>query len=183
MNKAVFLDRDGVIVKNINGEASRKASDLKLIKSSIPVIKKLQKKGFVVIVVSNQPDISLGLIDEKTKEEIAKKFRELLSKEKINLDIYYCFHHANGVFKKYAKNCSCHKPKPGMLLRAINKYNIDPKLSYIVGDRASDIKAGSLVGVKTILVDPKHQEKKYLQQYNVEPKFIIKKIDEVLNII
>lgn len=183
MEKAVFLDRDGVIVENINGEAPTKASDLKLINISIQVIKRLQKKGFKVIVISNQPDVALGLISEKTKTELVRKFKELLLKENIKIDIYYCFHHARGINIKYTKNCSCHKPKPGMLLKVINKYDIDPKLSYMVGDRASDIKAGSLAGVRTVLLDPNGQEKRYLEEYKVEPDFIIKKINEVLNII
>ncbi len=183
MKKTVFLDRDGIIVENIDGEAPTKTSDLKLINISIQVIKKLQKRGFKVIVVSNQPDVALGLISEKTKVELVKKFKELLLKENVKIDVYYCFHHTKGINIKYTKNCICHKPKPGMLLKAINKYNIDPELSYMVGDRASDIKAGDLSGVNTILLDPNGQEKRYLGEYKVEPDFIIKKVDEVLNII
>ncbi len=183
MKRAVFLDRDGIMVENVNGKAPIKASDLKLINISIQVIKRLQKKGFKVIVVSNQPDIALGLISEKIKIKLVKKFKELLLKKNIKIDIYYCFHHIQGINIKYKKNCTCHKPKPGMLLKAIDKYNIDPKLSYMIGDRASDIKAGNLAGVKTILFDPNKQEKKYLEEYRAEPDFIINEINEVLNII
>jgi len=184
MNKAVFFDRDGVIVKNINGEALTNPKDLELIPNSIPFIKKLQKQGYKIIVVSNQPDVTLGIIDENTKNALVKKFKELLYKNNISVDgIYYCFHHPKGIIKKYAIECNCKKPKPGLLLKAISDHNINPLDSFIIGDRASDIKAGYLAGVKTILLDPKDLETDYLLQYNVKPDFTVRKLSDSLDII
>lgn len=184
MNKAVFLDRDGVIVKNIEGQAPRTPQDLRLTLDSVPLIKKLQEKGYKIFVVSNQPDRALGLIDEKNKKAMLKKFEALLKKNNINVDgIYYCFHHPQGILKKYAKDCNRRKPKPGMLLKAIRDYKIDPAKSYIIGDRATDVKAGSLSSIKTILIDPRNSEVNYLLEYNVRADFRIKKLSDALDII
>lgn len=183
MKKAIFIDRDGVIVKNVDGEAPKKAEDLKLNLESVPIMKKLQQKGYSIFVISNQPDVALGKINENVKKALLKKFRELLRENNISVGIYYCFHHPRGVIKKYQKNCDCRKPKPGMLLKAIHDYKIDPLKSFIIGDRARDIKAGNLAGVRTILIDPENSEKNYLLEYKVKPDFTVNKLLEVTDII
>lgn len=184
MQRAVFLDRDGVIVKKVDGEAPIQVKDLELFLKSVPVIKKLNERGYKIFVVSNQPDVALGRIDEKTKKALVKKFEALLKNNDIKVDgIYYCFHHPKGVIKKYSKVCNCRKPKPGMLLKAIRDYKIDPAKSYIIGDRATDVKAGSLATIKTILIDPRNSEVNYLLQYNVRADFRIKKLSDALDII
>ena len=178
------MDRDGIIVKNINGIAPMKPSEMELISESIPLIKKFQKSGYKIFIVSNQPDAALGIINETTKKALVKKFKDLLKNNDLTLDgIYYCFHHPKGVVKKYTKDCDCKKPKPGLLLKAIHNHRINPKGSFIIGDRASDIKAGGLAGVKTILLDPENSENFYLQEYGVKPDFVIKTLSEALNII
>lgn len=184
MKKAVFLDRDGVIVKNINGEAPTRVSALELLPQIISIIFKLQKQKYEIIIISNQPDVAMGAITEQTKNELIKKFEKLLKENNISVDgIYYCFHHPQGIIKKYAEDCNCRKPRPGMLLKAISDHNIDPKKSFFIGDRATDVKAGNLVGVQTILFDPNDSEKNYLLEYKVKPDFIIKKLPEVMKII
>ena len=184
LNSAVFLDRDGVIVKPVDGEAPTRISDLELIPEVIPVIFKLQKRGYKIIVVSNQPDVALGIIEEETKQGLVKKFEQLLQENNVKLDaIYYCFHHERGIVKKYSVNCSCHKPKPGMLLKAQKTFNLDMNKSFIIGDRASDIVAGGKAGVKTILLDPENAQDNYLSLHNIEPDYTISNIAEALKII
>lgn len=183
MNKAVFVDRDGVIVKNIDGEAPKRVDDLKLNLESIPVMKRLKEKGYNIFVVSNQPDVALGKINENVKKTLLKKFAELLRRNNITVGIYYCFHHPRGVIKKYTKDCNCRKPKPGMLLKAIHDHKINTSKSFIIGDRATDIKAGNLAGIKTILLDPNNSEQNYLLEYNAKPDFTIKKLSDVIRII
>lgn len=184
MKKAVFFDRDGVVVKNVEGIAPTKVQDLELILGSVPVIKRLQKNGYKIFIVSNQPDIALGKIDEKTRKALVKKFEKLLKEYKLSANgIYYCFHHPRGIIKKYSKDCDCRKPKPGMLLKAIHDDKIEPAKSFIIGDRATDIKAGSLAGVKTILLDPKDSQQNYLLEYNVKPDFVIKRLPEAIKIL
>lgn len=181
---AVFLDRDGVITEKIKSDAPQKVSDLKIIPEIIPVINKLQERGYKIIVTSNQPDVALGNISEEIKEKLKKHFEELLKKNKLAVDgIYYCFHHTKGVIKKYTKDCSCHKPKPGMLLKAAKDLSLDLTKSYIIGDRASDIVAGSKVGVTTILFDPEDNQEKYLTLHNIKPDFTIKSVADALKII
>lgn len=181
--KAVFFDRDGIIVKNVDGEAPTKVADLELIPEVIPVIQIFQKKGFKIIIISNQPDVALGIIDETTKNSLVKKFKKLLKEKGILVDgIYYCFHHPKGVVKKYTLDCSCHKPKPGMLLKAEKSLNLDMSKSFIIGDRASDIVAGKKAGVKTILLDPENAQKDYLVLHKVKPDYTIKRIREALEI-
>lgn len=183
MNRAVFFDRDGIIVKNINGVAPKKSNDLELILEAISVIKKLQRRKYKVVIISNQPDIALGKINENTKEEIQKGFEILLKKKGISANIYYCFHHPQGIVKKYSQDCNCRKPKIGMFVQAIDDHKIDPLKSYIVGDRATDVKAGILVGIKTILFDPINFEQDYLLRYQVKPDFMIKKLSDIMGII
>lgn len=184
MEKAVFFDRDGVVVKNIGGVAPTNVKDMELISESITLITELQKRGYKIFIVSNQPDVALGIIDEKTKNSLIKRFEDLIEENNLQLNgIYYCFHHPKGLVKKYAKECNCKKPKQGMLSKAILDHNIDFAKSFIIGDRASDIKAGSLAGVKTILLDPERAEETYLLEYNVRPDFIIGRLSQVLEII
>lgn len=184
MNKAVFFDRDGVAVKNIGSVAPTNVKDLELIPEAITIIKELQKRGYKIIVISNQPDAALGIIDEITKNALVKRFGQLIEENDVSLDgIYYCFHHPRGIVKKYTKECNCKKPKPGLILKAINDHKIDPAKSFIIGDRASDIKAGSLAGIKTVLFDAENSEQDYLLEYNVRPDFTVNKLLEVTEII
>ncbi len=188
--KAVFLDRDGVLVKNVAygnevDVAARKAEDLELLPEVPTVLKSLHDAGFLLVVVSNQPDIALGKIDEPTRISLEKRFEELIKEEKLPIDeIYYCHHHSKGVVAKYRVDCDCRKPKPGMLLRAVKEHNIDLAESFLLGDRASDIKAGEDAGVKkTILYDPKETQTPYLLDLNVTPDYTVKTLGEAAKII
>lgn len=182
--KAVFFDRDGIITENVDGEAARDPDDLRIIPDIIPVIKIAKKYGFLVIVVSNQPDIALGKITLKTKEDLEKKFLELLRSKQLVFDkIYYCNHHPKSILPQYAIECDCKKPKPGMILKACKEFNIDLSGSYILGDRASDIRAGEDAGVTTILYDPDKTQGHYLLDLNVTPDYTIKTLGEAGKII
>lgn len=181
--KAVFFDRDGIIVEPINGEAPTKVGDLKLITQIISVIKKVKQLGFLVIVVSNQPDIAFGKITQKTLFKLEEKFLKLLSQKKLSVDaVYYCHHHPQGTVKKYTILCKCRKPQPGMIFKASKKYQIDLTSSLMVGDRATDIEAGKLAGVKTILFDPLKSQTNFLKK-NLAPDFSIKNLKEIVPII
>lgn len=184
LHKAIIFDRDGIFVKKINNEAPVKISELKLIPEIIPVVKKIKELGFLAIITSNQPDIALGKINEKTKTALENKFEKLLKKNKIPVDvIYYCHHHAQGVVPKYTKVCQCRKPKPGMITRTINKFRINRENSFMVGDRASDVKAGEGAGVKTILFDPNNSQKDYLIENNAHPDYNVKELSDIIPII
>lgn len=182
--RAVIFDRDGIFVKKINNEAPTKVSELELIPEIIPLVKKIKKLGFLTIITSNQPDTALGKINEITKATLKNKFVKLLKKNKITVDaVYYCHHHAQGIIPKYIKVCDCRKPKPGMIIKGIKQFRIDPKNSFMLGDRASDVKAGETSGIKTILFDPYNSQKNYLIENNVKPDYTIKRLAEILTII
>ncbi|MHA1344155.1 MAG: D-glycero-beta-D-manno-heptose 1,7-bisphosphate 7-phosphatase [Promethearchaeota archaeon] len=160
-NKAVFLDRDGVINVEVNYLSDPK--DLKLIEGTIEALKILKKKGYLLIIVTNQSAIARGYFDERTLKKIHSKLKEILKKNHIEIDeIYYCPHHPD-----FTGECDCRKPKPGMIFKARDEFNIDLQQSYMVGDTLKDIEAGKNAGCKTVLV---------LTGYGIEEKNKIKKI-------
>ena len=157
MNSAVFLDRDGVLnrgyVQDGKSYAPKKVADFKLLPYAAVSIEKLRQLGFLVIVVTNQPDINNGLVNV----EIVNKMHSLLRRKTSVTDIFVCPHTKN-------ENCSCRKPNPGMLIEAAKKYNIGLKESFLIGDRASDIEAGLKAGCRTIFLDRKYKEPKPVNQ-------------------
>jgi len=146
MKKAIFLDRDGVINKAILKEgrpfSPRRFEDFVLLDGIKDVLERFKTEGFLNIIVTNQPDIARGLVKWEVLEKIHKYIKDNLP---IN-DIFVCPHDDHD-------NCQCRKPKPGMLLEAGKKWDIDLKSSFIIGDSWKDIQAGKAVGCATILLD------------------------------
>ena len=153
MNKAIFLDRDGVInksfVKNGLPFSPPSFNELKILTGVKESIFRLQKLNFICLVVTNQPDVSRGKIEKKT----VIKMNNYLKKELKLDDIFVCYHDDHD-------NCKCRKPKPGLLLEAAMKWNVDLKKSYMVGDRWKDVDAGKCAGCKTIFIDYSYKETK-----------------------
>lgn len=154
--KAIFLDRDGVINKEINGVL--KPSDFEMIDDKVPnAINRLNKSDFLVIVVTNQPFIAKGFMTFDDLNMIHKKMDSLLGRSGAYVDdLFYCPHHPEIGFEGEIVNlkikCNCRKPNSGMLIEASNLYNIDLSKSWIIGDRYVDIEAGKNVGTKSILL-------------------------------
>ena len=153
MRKAIFLDRDGVINKVIikNGLPFSPSSfdQLEILPGVEESILRLKKLNFVCLVVTNQPDVLRGKIEKKN---VIKMNNYLKDKIKLD-DIFVCFHDD-------LDNCECRKPKPGLLLDASKKWNVDLKQSYMVGDRWKDVLAGERSGCKTIFLDYNYKETK-----------------------
>ncbi len=145
MNKAVFLDRDGVInetcVKEGKRVSPRKAEDFRFLPGAKEALTALKAKGFHLFVATNQPEIARGTLRMEDLEAMHGIISESLPIDKI----YVCVHN-NG------DKCDCRKPKPGMLFQAAREWNIDLAASYMVGDRWKDIEAGARAGCTTILV-------------------------------
>lgn len=153
--KAVFLDRDGTINKYVG--FLRDINEFELLVNVEKAIRRINTLGYLVIVVSNQPVIARGEVTYKQLEEIHNKMETLLGIRGAYLDaIYFCPHHPNsgyeGEIKELKINCDCRKPKPGMLLKAAEDFNIDLKSSWMVGDGEYDVGAGNAVGCKTVLI-------------------------------
>ena len=151
MNKAVFLDKDGTISKDV-GYLDDPAK-LEVFPYSAKAIKMLNDAGFKVIVVSNQAGIARGLLTEDTLQAIDKKIHKIILNSGGVIDaIYYCPHHPEHGIHPFKKQCENRKPNPGMLLRGKKEFDLDMSKSYLIGDKLSDIEAGYNAGVKTILV-------------------------------
>lgn len=144
---AVFLDRDGVINTAIIRERKpyppSKIEDVVFPPGTFEAIEILRSSGYLVIVVTNQPDVAKGIQSRETVEAIHSMIRQQLHVD----DIKVCYHVDED-------NCYCRKPKPGMILDAAKEYAIDLTRSYMIGDRWRDIEAGKDSGCKTILVQP-----------------------------
>ncbi len=145
MRKAVFLDRDGVVIRQVEGYLDDPGR-VELLPGAAAAIKRLRDAGFAVVVVTNQAGIGYGHITEETLAAIHARLAEALSREGTKFDgIYYCPHTPRD-------NCPCRKPAPGMLVRAAEELGLDLSRSYMVGDMTTDIEAGKRAGCFTVLV-------------------------------
>jgi len=151
MPKAVFLDRDGTIIEDVNYLNHPK--DITFIKGSIEAIRKLNQAGYLVIVITNQAGIARGYLSEDMLQTIDKVMHKQILNQHAHLDaIYYCPHHPEYGEYPYKQTCDCRKPEPGMILNAQKHFNIDLKRSFMVGDKDTDIETGQKAGIKTIQV-------------------------------
>lgn len=159
--KAVFLDRDGVINEYVG--FLRDINDFRLMEGVAKAIKMINASGYLTIVVTNQPVIARGEVTLEELKEIHNKMETLLGQEGAYVDaIYYCPHHPDRGFEgerpEYKIECECRKPKPGMLLQAAEKYHINLSESYMVGDGIIDMDAGKAAGCKLVMVGDKEYE-------------------------
>ncbi len=147
-NKAVFLDRDGVLNKEL-GDYVCKLEDFKVLTHNFEPLKKLQENGYLLIVATNQGGLAKGWYTEETLWQMHNHMRQLYAEQGVQFtDMFYCPHHPD-----FTGDCDCRKPKAGLLLQGIAKYNIDPAQSYFIGDRDRDMQAAEKAGVKGILVN------------------------------
>lgn len=184
INKAVFLDRDGVITEDPPHYAHR-LDQLHIIPGSEQAIQRLNAHNFRVIVISNQSGVARGYYQEEDVKIFNDGMELLLAKAGAHIDaLYYCPHHPDAIIERYKINCNCRKPKPGMILDAGRKYSLDLGNSFVVGDKWSDIEAGRAAGCKTVLVltghgkeevDKKQGSADYivLDLYDAVDKFIL----------
>lgn len=157
--KAIFLDRDGTINKYKGFITS--PEELELIDGVAEAISIMNEKGYLVIVITNQPVIARGECTLDTLQEIHNKMETLLGEKGAYIDsIFYCPHHPDKGFKgeraEYKKICECRKPKPGMILEAAKRFNVNLSNSYMVGDSISDIEAGKAAGCKVVYLNSEY---------------------------
>lgn len=153
--KAVFLDRDGVINKYVG--FLRNIDAFELLPGAAQAIRKINASGYLCIVVTNQPVIARGEVTVAQLNEIHNKMETLLGQQGAYIDgLYYCPHHPDKGYKgevaELKIDCDCRKPKPGMLLKAAKEFHIDLGKSWMVGDGEKDIKAGQNAGCRTCLI-------------------------------
>jgi len=157
MRQAVFLDRDGLLNRAFlwaDGKSHPPASpqELEILPGVMKFCESLRQAGFLLIVVTNQPDVARGTQRREVVEAINRELRRQLPLD----DIKVCYHDT-------ADNCLCRKPKPGMLLEAASIWDIDCHKSFLIGDRWTDVEAGRRAGCKTVLLSADLAEAKRCQ--------------------
>lgn len=142
---ALFIDRDGTIVRQIDGSYISSINQIELIKTIYPVISLLQNEGYVVIMVTNQAGINKGIVTRKQVDEINQHIIQSLKKYGIEIfDVYVCPH-------KIEEKCKCRKPEPGLLLKAGEEHDLDLENSVIIGNSDMDTEAGRRAGLKKVI--------------------------------
>jgi D-glycero-D-manno-heptose 1,7-bisphosphate phosphatase len=156
---AVFLDRDGVINRNVMNpltlawEAPLTVESFVLTHHALRALGALRKAGFLLFLVSNQPNYAKAKASLETIESIHHRLLDLLDQQRIEFAaFYYCLHHPQGVVPSHAGPCRCRKPSPFFLLQARDQFGLDMERSWMVGDRGSDIACGRAAGVHTVMV-------------------------------
>jgi D-glycero-D-manno-heptose 1,7-bisphosphate phosphatase len=151
-SKAVFLDRDGVlnqaVVRNGQPYPPANAAELALAPNANAALRELKAQGFLLLVVTNQPDVAKGITTRAAVDEINRKLASELPLD----DVFVCFH-------QDSDHCDCRKPKPGMILEGARKYNVDLAESFMVGDRWRDVEAGHNAGCRTVFIDGGYVER------------------------
>ena len=181
LSKAVFLDKDGTLVEDVpyNTDPDR----IHLSNGALEGLSLLQKQGYKLIVVTNQSGIARGIFEEHELERVENRLRELLAASGIDLTgFYYCPHHPDGTVEKYAVECYCRKPWPGMLNKATLQHRIDLTASWLVGDILHDVEAGNRAGCKTILLDIGHETEWKMTPLR-EPAYRVKDLYEAASLI
>jgi D,D-heptose 1,7-bisphosphate phosphatase len=180
--KAIFLDRDGVL--NYDTDLIHRTEDFTLYDYTAETVKRINQSEYLAIVITNQSIIARGLTNLKGLDDIHKKMEWELGEQRAYLDaIYFCPHHPHGGFEgevpEFKKECSCRKPKPGMILEAAERFNIDLSQSFMIGDSERDAGAGRAAGVTTIGVMTGHGVKKA----EVLPEYFVANLPEAIDLI
>lgn len=171
--RAVFLDRDGVVSRSIVRDglpfAPTQLSEFEILPGVPEACRRLKQAGFLLIVATNQPDVGRGTMKQEIVEAMHAKMRR-----EVPIDcVEVCYHPGHG-----QSNCDCRKPKPGLLLRAAQELGIDLARSWMVGDRWRDIDCGHAAGCRTIFID--HG---YAENLKQPPDFTVKTLAEAAEII
>lgn len=144
--RAVFLDRDGVLNFDLGYLSDSKK--IKILPKVIEGLQKIKNLGFKTIIISNQSGVARKYFDLKTMWAIDEKLKKLVNKSSTLLDdSFYCPHHPD-----FDGNCDCRKPKIGLIIKAVAKYDIDTSSSFFIGDKKEDVLCGKKAGCKTVLV-------------------------------
>ena len=171
--RAVFLDRDGVINEAVirNGKPYPPTSvhETVIVPEAEFSLARLKQQGFLLLVVTNQPDVRRGTTSKENVGEIHRFLADRLPLD----DFFVCYHDDRD-------GCNCRKPLPGLLFQAAAEYDIDTKRSYLVGDRWRDIEAGTAGGCRTIFIDHQYNEKGPRTEADVKVTSLAQAVDWIL---
>ncbi len=155
LRPAIFLDRDGVVIEDVNYLVS--SSQVRLVPGSADAIAALNRAGWPVVIVTNQSGVARGLFTMEGVHAVHRHLSEQLAGYGAKIEAYYfCPHYPTAEVAEFRVECSCRKPHPGMLLQAAEELGLDLARSWMVGDRETDLAAGAAAGASTILVRTGH---------------------------
>ena len=152
-NKAVFLDRDGVLISDVH--LLTRTEQITILPNVASALRDLARAGWKLMVASNQTVVARGLVSEVEVGEIHRTIcSAIVAQGGAQIDAwYYCPHHPQATVTAYRADCDCRKPRPGLLLRAAVEHDVDLARSFMIGDRMTDIIAGASAGCRTVLVE------------------------------
>lgn len=169
--RAVFLDRDGTINREV--DVLRNVKQLMVLPGAAEAIRRINKLGFLAVIITNQPVVARGWRTERELDEIHAILVRRLGRKGAKIDaVYYCPHHPSANIKKYRMRCSCRKPGIAMIRRAAKRFKINMRGSYMVGDSTRDVFTGKRARLKTILVKTGYAGED--GKYKVKPDFVAK---------
>jgi D-glycero-D-manno-heptose 1,7-bisphosphate phosphatase len=144
---AVFVDRDGVLVRDV--DLLVRAEQIDILPGVAAALRRLHQAGFPIIVVTNQPVVARGMLTEAEVEAIEDELHQRLRAAGGHVDaFYYCPHHPHADVAAYRVSCQCRKPRPGLLERAAREHDLDLSASVMIGDRPTDLAAGRRAGCR-----------------------------------
>ncbi|MEA3333813.1 MAG: HAD family hydrolase [Pseudomonadota bacterium] len=179
---AVFIDRDGTIIKEVNYLS--RLQDVELLPGAAAAIAKLNQLRIPVILVSNQSGIARGKFNENFVNKTHLYLQKLLAHEGAHLDdFFFCPHHPEAGIAPYKKICNCRKPAPGLLHEAAARHHLDLAKSYVIGDKLIDVELALRVRGKGVLVETGHgeDEKENIDKSKIRPDFIAPDLDNAVS--
>lgn len=181
------MDRDGVLnylvlnPENQHYESPHFIEDFRIIPTAPQALKRMQSAGYLLFLISNQPSYTLGKTSLENIQAIEQTFAEIFSNQGIEFtQYYYCHHHPDGIRQENYGECECRKPKPYFILKAKERYDLDLKQSWMIGDQDTDVFCGQAVKVKTVLIQNPHSRSKRGQS---RPDYMVDTIEAAVGII
>jgi D-glycero-D-manno-heptose 1,7-bisphosphate phosphatase len=145
------MDRDGTLIEEV-GYLDR-LDRIEVYPYSVDAVRLLNRAGFTVVVTTNQSGVARGYFDEAFVDQVHRRLHGMFEAGGARIEaFYYCPHHPDADVAAYRQDCDCRKPRPGLLHRAARDLNLDPRRSFVVGDRSNDVEAGNALGAATVLV-------------------------------
>jgi D-glycero-D-manno-heptose 1,7-bisphosphate phosphatase len=155
MRPAVFLDRDGTLIEDV--DYLSRLDQIALFPWTVDAVRLLNRAGFAAVVVTNQSAVARGIVTEEFVRETHAALDRVFEAGGARIDrYYYCPHHPDGRIERYRRVCRCRKPAPGMIEEAVQELGLDVAASWMVGDRWLDVETGLAAGARTILVGSGH---------------------------
>lgn len=182
MSPALFLDKDGTLVKDVPYNSD--PALLEFTDNSIAGLVAAQAAGFSLFVVSNQPGVALGYFEEEKLTAIKEALILMMRREGLILkDCYFCPHRSDATVPNYRITCDCRKPNPGMFITAARQHQITLRDSWMIGDILDDVEAGKRAGCRAILLDNGNETEWRVDSAERTPDFTVASINEACRIV